>query len=177
MKGVRFITRTALLLALTVVFQMMRPFIPLSSLGSNFIIGSLVNASLATASVMVGAWGGIIISVAAPIIAFMQQHIAFVWLVPIVAGGNAALVLLYGWWYRKNKWAGIALSSVVKFLLLFFMVKTAVRVLVVPSAAAGMLTVMFSWPQLVTAVIGGAIAVPVIERLKGRAENSQRTGD
>ncbi|MBA1335446.1 MAG: hypothetical protein HPY66_1071 [Firmicutes bacterium] len=172
MKGIRFITRTALLLALTVVFQMMRPFIPLSPLGSNFIIGSLVNASLATASVMVGMWGGIIISVAAPVIAFMQQHIAFVWLVPIVAGGNAALVLLYGWWYRKNKWTGIALSSVVKFVLLFAMVKTAVSVLVVPPPAAAMLTLMFSWPQLVTAVIGGIIAVPVIERLKDWSGNN-----
>ena len=172
MKGIRFITRTALLLALTIVFQMMRPFIPLSPLGSNFIIGSLVNASLATASVMVGMWGGIIISVAAPVIAFMQQHIAFVWLVPIVAGGNAALVLLYGWWYRKNKWTGIALSSVVKFVLLFAMVKTAVSVLVVPPPAAAMLTLMFSWPQLVTAVIGGIIAVPVIERLKDWSGNN-----
>jgi hypothetical protein len=173
MKGMRFISRTALLLALTVTFQLLRPTF-LSPLGSNFVTGSLVNASLATASVMVGAWGGIIISILAPVIAFMQQHIKFVWLVPIVAGGNAVLVLLYGWWYRKNKWVGIALSSVVKFLVLFLMVKMAVSTLVVPAPAAKLLTLMFSWPQLVTAVIGGILALPVLQRLH---DSNEKTGN
>ena len=114
MDNVRFMTRTALLLAVTVACQMLRPLITLPGLGSTLIIGSLVNASLAVSSVVVGIWGGIIISVAAPIIAFMQQHIAFIWLIPIVATGNLVLVILYGLWYRKNKWIAIGLSSVLK---------------------------------------------------------------
>lgn len=165
MGGIRFITRTALLLALTVMFQMLRPLLSLPPLASNFIIGSLVNASLAISSVMVGIWGGLVISVVAPIIAFLQQHIKFVWLVPIIAGGNAVLVLLYGWWYRKNRWVGIGLAALVKFVVLFALVKMAINTFVVPQAAAAMLSLMFSWPQVVTALIGGVLALPVLKSL------------
>jgi hypothetical protein len=165
MKGIRFLTRTALLLALTAAFQMIRPLLSLPPMASNFIVGSLVNASLAAASVLVGAWSGIVISILAPIIALFQQHIVFPWLVPIIAGGNAVYVLIYGWWYRKNKPVGIALASGLKFLLLYFLVSTAVNILVVPQPAAGTLSFMFGWPQFVTAVAGGLAALPVIRRL------------
>ncbi len=94
MNSIRFIARTALLLAVTVVCQMLRPLITLPGLGSTLVIGSLVNTSLAVSSVVVGLWGGTIISIAAPIIAFMQQHITFVWMIPIVAAGNAVMVIL-----------------------------------------------------------------------------------
>ena len=165
MGSIKFITRTALLLALTVMFQMLRPLMSLPPLASNFVIGSLVNASLAISSVVVGIWGGIIISIVAPIIAFLQQHIKFVWMVPIIAGGNAVLVLVYGWWYRKNKWAGIALAALLKFVVLFALVKMAIITFVVPPAAAAMLSLMFSWPQIVTAAIGGFLALPVLKSL------------
>ena len=65
------------MLAVTVVCQMLRPLITLPGLGSTMVIGSLVNTSLAVSSVVVGLWGGIIISIAAPIIAFMQQQPQF----------------------------------------------------------------------------------------------------
>lgn len=165
MNNIKFITRTALLLALTVVFQMLRPLISLPALGSTFIIGSLVNASLAASSVVVGVWGGIIISIMAPIIAFLQQHIKFVWLIPIVAVGNMVLVLLYGWWYRKNKWTAIGLSSFLKATALYLMIKIAINVLIVPEPAAKMMSLMFSWPQFVTAVIGGFLASFVLKIL------------
>lgn len=42
---------------------MLRPLITLPGLGSTLVIGSLVNASLAVSSVVVGLWGGIIISI------------------------------------------------------------------------------------------------------------------
>lgn len=163
MNSVKFITRTALLLALTVVFQMLRPLISLPALGSTFIIGSLVNTSLAISSVVVGVWGGLIISILAPIIAFLQQHIKFVWLIPIVAGGNMVMVLVYGWWYRKNKWTAIGFSAFLKAAALYLMIKVAVSVVMVPAPAAKMLSLMFSWPQFVTAVIGGSLASIVLK--------------
>ncbi len=41
MNSIRFITRTALMLAVTVVCQMLRPLITLPGLGSTLVIGSL----------------------------------------------------------------------------------------------------------------------------------------
>lgn len=165
MNNIRFVTRTALLLAVTVVCQMLRPLITLSGLGSTLVIGSLVNTSLAVSSVVVGLWGGIIISIAAPIIAFMQQHIAFVWMIPIVAAGNAVLVILYGGFYKKNKWVAIGLSSLVKAVVLYFLVKAAIGVVMVPEPAAKTMSLMFSWPQFITAAAGGILASLILKIL------------
>jgi len=165
MNNFKFITKTTLLLAFTVMFQMLGQIIPLSPLTANLIIGSLVNVSLAVSSLAVGVWGGIIISIAAPIMAFLQQHIKFVWLIPIIAGGNVVLVLIYRWLYARYKWAGIAVSASTKFLILYLLVKMFINIFVVPAEAASMLSLMFSWPQLVTALVGGLLAVPVLNTL------------
>jgi len=170
MNSIKFITRTALLLAVTVVFQMLRPLIPLQGVGSNLVVGSLVNTSLAASSVVVGLWGGIIISIVAPIIAFLQQHIAFVWMIPIVAAGNIVMVVLYGLFFKKNKWIAIGLSSVIKAAVLYLLVKAAINIVAVPEQAAKTLSLMFSWPQLVTAVIGGILASLVLKVLKETGE-------
>ncbi len=165
MNNIKFVTRTALLLAVTVVCQMLRPLIALPGLGSTLIIGSLVNASLAVSSVVVGVWGGIIISIIAPIIAFMQQHIAFVWLIPIVSVGNLILVIIYGRWYAKSKWTAIGLSSFLKAVALYLMIKVFINALIVPVPAAKMMSMMFSWPQFITAVAGGFLASLILKVL------------
>ncbi|MGI6704343.1 MAG: ECF transporter S component [Clostridia bacterium] len=166
MRGMKFLTRTALILALTVGFQSLRPYISLPPPMSNYIIGSLVNASLAAASVLVGAWSGLLVSILAPVVALMQQHIVFPWLVPIIAGGNALYVLILAWWYRRNKPLAIVLASAAKFLFLYYLVMAAVNILVVPQPAAGALSLMFGWSQLITAMAGGFVALPVIKRIR-----------
>jgi len=168
MKGKKLLTRTALILALTVGFQSLGSFLPIPPLASNLLIGSLVNASLAAAAVLAGTWSRMVISAAVPVAALMQQHIAFPWLVPIIAGGNAVYVLLFGWWYNRNRGAAVALASVAKFLLIFLLVSTAVDILVVPRPAAGDLRLMFGWPQLVAAILGGAAVIPVVRRVSER---------
>ena len=168
MKVKKLLTRTALIMALTLGFQYLGPFLSIPPPASNILIGSLVNASLAAAAVLAGAWSGVVISVAAPVAALMQQQIAFPWLVPIIAGGNAVYVLLFGWWYNRNRGAAVALASVAKFLLIFLLVSTAVDILVVPRPAAGDLRLMFGWPQLVAAILGGAAVIPVVRRVSER---------
>jgi hypothetical protein len=165
MKVKKLLTRTALIMALTLGFQYLGPFLSIPPPASNILIGSLVNASLAAAAVLAGAWGGVAISVAAPVAALMQQQIAFPWLVPIIAGGNAVYVLLFGWWYNRDKSAAVLLASGAKFLLTFLPVSTAVDILVVPRPEAEALSLMFGWPQLIAAILGGAAAIPIIKRM------------
>lgn len=55
-KTVHFITRTAILLALTIVFQSIGRAIPLGQF-NQFITGSLVNACLVIAAAATGIWG------------------------------------------------------------------------------------------------------------------------
>ena len=88
-KTTRWLTRTAILLGLTVAFQSLRIVIPkvtIPGMGDldQYIIGSLVNACLIIAAVMVGAGGGITISILAPVIALIQGEIVFQYSSPLL---------------------------------------------------------------------------------------------
>ncbi len=144
--NIRRISRTAILLAVALVFQM----------GGfpQFITGPLVNTVLYLAAMIVGWQGGMIIGILTPVIASMRGILPppLTPLIPFIALGNATLVILFFWLQAKNKIVGIIVASVVKFLLLVSAVKLLVQV---PPAIAQMM----SLPQLITALAGGVIAL------------------
>lgn len=165
--AVRFITRTAVLLALTVLFQSLRSLIPIPAQVNLYVIGSLVNLSLIIAAVVVGIKGGLIISVAAPIIAYFQGHLPQIMplMIVAVALGNAVIVIMVGLLYSKNKYAALISGAVLKFIALYIAVIKIILPLIypnVPDQVKAMLSVNFSWPQLITAAIGGLLALVVI---------------
>ena len=54
-----------------------------------------------------------------------------------------------------------------KFVVLFLLVtKVAIPALNLPEAAASAMSASFSWPQLVTAAIGGVIAVTIAPAIR-----------
>lgn len=168
-KTIQFITRTAILLALTVLFQSLRVIFPIPANISQFLIGSLVNLALIAAAVVVGLKGGLAIAVAAPVIAFIQGFTPFPVLVPFIAAGNLVLVAAVALLYEKQPVLSIALGAVIKFIVLYIgIVQVALPFLIPnikpPQAAA--LSASFSWPQLVTAAIGGVVALAVLPLLK-----------
>ena len=67
-----------------------------------------------------------------------------------------------------RSYLAVAAAAVCKFLVLFLLVtKVAIPSLALPEAAAATMSASFSWPQLITAAIGGVIAVsiaPVIRK-------------
>ena len=150
---IRWISRTAILLAIALVFQM----------GGfpQFITGPLVNTVLYLAAMIVGWQGGLIIGIFTPVIAAMRGILPppLAPLIPFIALGNAMLVILFFLLKSKNKIAGIMIASVVKFLVLVSAVKLLVQV---PPAIAQMM----SFPQLVTALAGGFIALLIINIFK-----------
>jgi hypothetical protein len=164
---VKFITRTAVLLALTVLFQSLRDLIPIPSQVSQFVVGSLVNLSLIISAVLVGIKGGLLISVAAPIIAYFQGQLPSImpFMIVAVALGNAAIVIMVGLFYNKNKYAALVSGAVLKFITLYIVVIKIVLPFIYPNAPAqakALLSVNFSWPQLVTALIGAFLSLIVI---------------
>ena len=85
-------------------------------------------------------------------------------LIPFIALGNGALVVLFYLLKSKNKILGIIIASAVKFLILV----TAVNLLVqVPPPVAQMM----SLPQALTALAGGAIALLAERALKASGLN------
>ncbi|MCR4434556.1 MAG: ECF transporter S component [Clostridiales bacterium] len=165
---VRFIARTAILAALTLVFQSLGRFVPLGP-NSNFIVGPLVNACLLIATATVGVWGGIIIAAIAPVGSLLTTHSPIASFLlpfsPFVAAGNIVLVLCFYFLLKKSKIAGIILGAVLKFGVLFGSVSFFLVVLKMAPKLAGTLYFLFGWPQLVTALVGGAIALIVLRAL------------
>lgn len=169
-RSLSLITRTAILLALTVLFQSLRvlmPFMPANI--SQYVIGSLVNLCLIVAAVVVGIRGGCVIAVVAPLIAFFQGFTPSPILVAPIALGNLVLVVVVALLYDKNRLTALAAGAVLKFVTLYLGVVRIVVPLLLPDVnekIKAVLSVQFSWPQLITASIGGILAVITLPVLK-----------
>ena len=175
-----WITRTSALIALLIVFQW-----GLGALtGSNqYIVGSSVNLVLIIAATVSGLYSGITVAVLSPFLAyFLSVGPQFIAMIPFIALGNLVLVLI---WYfiAKNANAtasgyvrmsvALVVGAVVKFGVLYFsIVKFAIpNLLSLPAAKVSVMSLMFSWPQLVTAAIGGFIALLIIPTLRKVVRN------
>lgn len=180
---IRFITRTAMLLALTVVFQMVGRLIP----NNNFVVGPLVNACLLVSTVLGGIWSGIIISVVSPFTSLINNHApvapALMLFAPVVAAGNAVLVLSFyfikKYWVAWGEYTGILIGAVLKFFVLYSGIILFLRTFSFPKFAQTLIY-LFGLPQLLTALAGGIIALVVLKPLKkiigqGTYKNSENS--
>ena len=180
-KKIRFITETAVMLALLVALQALtKPF-------GQIVTGSCVNAILAIAALVGGLGCGITVAVISPVLAFMLGIAPnFITVAPIMLG-NTGYVLLLWLLLGKGKqplWkqpVALALAACTKFGVLYLLVvkiicgvaanallgqKLGETVLLAPPMLK-LLPTMFTWPQLFTALIGGCAAllmVPVLRK-------------
>lgn len=158
------ITRAALLLALTLVFQSLRFVIPVTPFASTFIIGSLVNACLLIATETTGLLPAVIIAVAAPVTAYLQQLLPLpVFIFPII-GGNLIFICVY-YFCLKKRWVAIIAAASLKAMVLYVSFLYLLNFLSVSSKLAANLLFVMSWPQLITGVIGGLLAALIGRRL------------
>ena len=165
-KKTLFITRTAALLALLVVLQ------AVTKSAGQIVTGSCVNAVLALSALLGGFWSGLIVALVSPFLAFLlgigPKVIA---IVPAIALGNLALVAVLcamkgdSLPRRALQWV---CASAGKFAVLYLLVvQLLCRVLTLPEKQLATFGAMFSWPQLITALIGSGIillALPVLKK-------------
>ncbi len=171
-KKVLWITHTAVMLALLITLQAVtKPF-------GQLVTGSCVNAVLAV-SMLFGGWGcGLVVALLSPIFAFLLGIAPNVLTVPVIMAGNAFFVLALrllcnGTWVKQI--GGLLLASGIKFIVLHELVVGVIcgvaadylleqGLLKAPMLSA--LSITFSWPQLVTALIGGGAALIMVPILK-----------
>ena len=175
-KTTLWVARTAVLLAVLLVLQFVTK--PLGQ----FVTGSCVNLVLAVAALCGGLWCGVVVAALSPFFAFLLQIAPMpILLVPGIACGNLVLVLvLYFAAYRLVGVAGKAAlryaaavgAAAAKFATLWLVVtKLLIPLAGLPEQKAAAMTATFTWPQLVTALIGGLVGVsiaPVIRRAVDR---------
>ena len=179
-KKIRNITETAVMLALLITLQAMtKPF-------GQLVTGSCVNAVLAVTALFVGLGGGLTVALISPVCAF-ALNIApnFVTVLPIMVG-NACYVALLHWLAGDKqvaKWrqiGAVGAAATIKFVVLYVLVVKVIcglasgallgkkigQIVVLAPPMLKMLPTMFAWPQLITAVIGGAVALLVVAVLR-----------
>ena len=172
-----WITRTAMFIALLIVMQAVT-----APLGNTLITGSLVNMMLAVSVIFGGLWSGIAVAFISPFFASIFGIAPpFPVIIPFIAVGNAALVVV---WYFVSKlnfrrqWvslvAAMTLGAVAKFLVLYVGVTLIVVpiILGLPEPQALVISGVFSFPQLITALIGGATALlisPMVMRARSKS--------
>ncbi|MBQ7002082.1 MAG: hypothetical protein IJN67_13760 [Oscillospiraceae bacterium] len=174
-KKIRWITETAILLALLVSLQYITK--PMGQL----VTGSCVNAILAIAALVGGLSSGLTIALVSPVLAFLLGIAPQILTVPAIMAGNSVYVVLLHLLADQNgknlgkQIAAWLLASVAKFAALYFIVvKLICGVLSESLLASGTLRApmlkalpaTFSWPQLITALIGGAIALAIVPALR-----------
>lgn len=156
-----FLTRTAMILALTLLFQMLRMFIPMPPSISAYITGSLINFCLILAVYVIDIKGGIIISIVAPIVATLQGFNAIPTMIIPIALGNIVYVV-FAHYALKNKLWLIIIATIIKWAIIsvgmWFFVLSAKPAIMVPFVA--------QLPQLVSGIIAGVLFLPFATRIK-----------
>ena len=165
-----WITQTAILLALLVVIHYVT-----ASFANPFITGSAVNMTLIISVMLCGLSTGITVAAVSPVIARLIG-IGPLWsLIPFIMAGNVALVFTWHIVVKKTRIRGklayaVALiaAAVFKFFVLFVsIVKIAVPLfLKLPETQAKTVSGMFSFSQIITASVGGVIAILILPALR-----------
>lgn len=177
------LAQTAVMLALLICLQWVGGMIPLPLL-KQLVTGSCVNAVLAAATLLAGVSVGAALALVSPVFAYLFGIAPPVILtVPLIMLGNLSYVLILGSLGGKQLWrqiGALAVASGVKFGVLYllglkvfggllFGTLEGTMLLGKPLMNQAVVKAMsnaFSWVQLVTALIGGALVLAIAPILR-----------
>ena len=174
-KKIRWITETAIMLALLVCLQALTK--PMGQL----VTGSCVNTVLAISALVGGLSSGLVVALISPVLAFLLGIAPQILTVPAIMVGNSVFVVLLSLLADKSgkkivkQVIAWIVAAAAKFAALYAIVVLLIcGVLSESLLASGVLKApmlkalpaTFSWPQLFTALIGGAIALAITPVLR-----------
>ena len=174
-KKLLWITETAVMLALLVTLQTLTK--PMGQL----VTGSCVNTILAVSALVGGLSCGLTVALISPVLAYLLGIAPQILTVPAIMVGNSVFVVVLSLLADKSgknlvkQLVAWLAAAVAKFAALYAIVVLLIcGVLSESLLAAGvmkapMLTALpatFSWPQLITALIGGAVALTIVPVLR-----------
>ncbi len=169
---IRWITQTAVMLALLVTLQYFTKGF------GQLVTGSFVNAVLAVCVLLAGLSSGVTVALVSPVMAYLLGIAPQVLTVPVIMVGNLLYVVMLHLLSGKSILRRIAawvLAANVKFFALYTMVSYVICDFLAPMLLekgllkTPMLTALpatFGAMQLVTALIGGGVALLITPVLK-----------
>lgn len=170
--NVKKITESAVLLALLIVLQALTK--PMGQL----VTGSCVNAVLAVAALVAGLWSGVAIALVSPLLAFLLGIAPNAVVVPAIMAGNTVFVVLLNLLVRgtvAKRVGGMVASAAAKFAVLYVIVARIICGVMSESLLASgslkppmlkALPATFGVMQLLTALIGGGVALLIVPTLR-----------
>ncbi len=174
-RKIRWITETAVMLALLVALQ------ALTKGFGQLVTGSFVNGVLAVTVLVAGLSNGITVALLSPVLAYLLGIAPQILTVPAIMVGNSvyviALHLICGKDSKRSfrQVAGWIVAAGAKFAALYGIVAGLICGVLSESLLASgtlkppmlqALPATFSWPQLFTALIGGAVALAIVPVLR-----------
>ena len=174
-KKIRWITETAVMLALLVCLQALTK--PMGQL----VTGSCVNAILAVSALVGGLSSGLVVALCSPVLAFLLGIAPQILTVPAIMAGNSVFVILLSVladktgkniikqiiaWIVAAAAKFAALYAIVVLLICGVLSENLLAAGVLKAPMLNALPATFSWPQLITALIGGAVALSITPILK-----------
>jgi len=131
------------------------------------LTGTIVNAALIMAVIMLGRKEAITIGIFPSLISIVTGLLvpAAQPLVPFIILSNIILILVVGFSGKENYWEGVISGSILKFGFLSVSGIILVKVFEFDSMSK-IIAMMFSWQQLLTALSGGVVAYGALKILK-----------
>jgi len=161
-----WLAETAVMLAALIALQ------ALTKPAGQLVTGTAVNAVLGIAALVVGVGSGAVIALLSPVAAFLLGIAPQILTVPAIMAGNLVFVWILGFGRKKPGILPAALrcgcAAVGKFAVLYILVAQVIcnlaadRLLESGMLKPPMLQVLpatFTWPQLITALLGGTAAL------------------
>lgn len=169
------LTKSALFLAIAIIFQSIGKFFPQFS---QFFVGPAINAILILTTYICGLWWGVAVGTLTPLLAWLLGQLPppFGPFIPFIMLGNIIFIILFGiskkYIKKAGEYIGIILGAILKYLFLYFSASKLINVfnLNIPEKVAHKLVIAMGVPQLITALIGGAIALIIIKILQNRKQ-------
>lgn len=174
-KKIRWITETAVMLALLVALQTLTK--PMGQL----VTGSCVNAVLAVSALTVGLYSGITVALISPVLAYLLGIAPQILVVPAIMVGNVSMVIALHYIAGKGSrkilrqtlaWLGAAVAkfavmyALVVWLLCGVLSKSLIASGNMAPKLVKALPIQFGVTQLFTALIGGAVALVIVPILR-----------
>jgi hypothetical protein len=134
-----------------------------------WITGPIINAALLLATVLIGPMEAVLLGLMPSTVALSTGLLPFALapMVPFIMIGNAILIVFFHYLKGQNYAFRLGLSALLKFAFLHYAV-VFVMSRFLESPIVSKLMVMMSWPQFITAVIGGVIVYPLISSVVKR---------
>ena len=173
--NIKNLVRSSLFLAMAIIFQAIGRTVPQIS---QFFVGPAVNAILILTTCICGIWWGIAVGTLTPLLAWLLGQLPppFGPFIPFIMIGNIIFITLF-WISSKyikkaGNYIGIIIGAIVKYLFLYLSASKLIGAfnLNIPAKVASKLVKAMGIPQLITALIGGAVALIILKLLKNRKQ-------